>query len=700
MESSASALTTDNRENALNFEQLRVLFETQLFNIGATIGIATIVASTMHTIVDTTQLLIWCGLMLLGNSIRAAIVIGWRFDANRQQRVSRWFRLAQLSAFLGGSGWGLCGPLLLTSHSESQQLLIAFVTCGVSSVGVVSLAVDRRFAWTFLLPCVIPLELKFLLSNTAALGFNIGAMGIVYLLFMAVVINRLHFYLKENIELRLAATERERKQSEIAQALHSSQVKLAALFDLSPLGCMLMRIDGSLVHANSAMSEMLGYQDDELADIYSAGLTAPEQVEENRTRWHRLVQTGGNDFLECDLIGKDGKRVPASVHRIVFDAGDGLNYVWAVVENISERRQYEKELRALNNRLELARQAGNIGIWELDFVNNNLYWDERLCQMYGIESVQGQSHSDTAASVIHPDDYEMVTNSYLVAMADPTLERHSVEYRVLLKDDQERWVKAAGLYLRNAEGQIEKIIGVAWDISELKRVERMKSEFVSMVSHELRTPLTSIRGSLGLVAKGIVGDLSAEAKDLVEIAYKNSERLSHLIDDILDIEKMESGKMRMEMQTQLLTPLIEHAIAANSGFAHNFSVALQHHIEINVAVTVDANRFMQIMANLISNAVKFSKEHSLVEVMVLDRQSHVRIEVRDRGRGIPESFRKHLFERFSQADASDSRLQNGSGLGLAITKSLVERMHGVVGFEARDGGGSIFYVELPSQSLS
>jgi PAS domain S-box-containing protein len=243
-------------------------------------------------------------------------------------------------------------------------------------------------------------------------------------------------------------------------------------------------------------------------------------------------------------------------------------------------------------------------------------------------------------------------------------------------------------------------IGVVRDITERKRVERMKDEFVSTVSHELRTPLTSIAGSLKLMAGDAVGMLPDTAKPLMHIALRNSERLTLLINDLLDMEKIAAGKLRFDMQLQPLMPLVEQALEANKAYGEQFQVqfALTHRVE-DVYVRVDAQRMLQVLANYMSNAAKFSPENSRVQVSVVRLDGMVRVAVKDQGPGVPDEFRERIFQKFSQADSSDTRQTGGTGLGLAITKELAERMEGQVGFESVPGEGAAFYLDLPVVSV-
>jgi PAS domain S-box-containing protein len=246
------------------------------------------------------------------------------------------------------------------------------------------------------------------------------------------------------------------------------------------------------------------------------------------------------------------------------------------------------------------------------------------------------------------------------------------------------------------DGRVIGFYSMATDITELKRVDRMKSEFVSTVSHELRTPLTSIRGSLGLIAGGVAGELPEAVKTLVGIAKNNCERLIRLINDILDIEKIESGKMQLDLQVIALKPLLVQTLAANEGFGTANRVALCLDCpDDGLQVHADSDRLTQVITNLLSNAMKFSPPGGTVAVQVSRAGLGLRIEVRDQGPGIPEEFRKRIFQKFSQADSSDTRQNGGTGLGLNISKAIVERLGGSMGFASEAGVGTTFYVELP-----
>jgi len=247
-----------------------------------------------------------------------------------------------------------------------------------------------------------------------------------------------------------------------------------------------------------------------------------------------------------------------------------------------------------------------------------------------------------------------------------------------------------------ATGQGTLVLGLIVDSSERKRTDRLKDEFVSTVSHELRTPLTSIAGSLGLLVGGAAGRLPPTATRLISIAQINSQRLVRLINDLLDIEKIESGQVAFKFQRLDARALVEQVIELNRGYADGFRVRMRLDATAAAETYADSDRLAQVVTNLLSNAIKFSPPDGEVAVTIEQRDQAVRIAVRDHGPGIPAEFRARIFEKFAQADAGDARQKGGSGLGLSIVKQIVTRLGGTIGFEDAAGGGTVFYCELPA----
>ncbi|MDB5868516.1 MAG: sensor histidine kinase [Polaromonas sp.] len=270
----------------------------------------------------------------------------------------------------------------------------------------------------------------------------------------------------------------------------------------------------------------------------------------------------------------------------------------------------------------------------------------------------------------------------------------NLERLVLAKDGREIPVEIK-IGLINT-GKLKFFSAFLHDISERKQVERMKSEFISTASHELRTPLTAIYGALGLVNSGMAGELPPDARELLGISFKSAERLVRLVNDVLDVEKIESRSMAYHPVVQPLRPLIEQAVKATQSYADPYQVTLEvAGGAADAQVAVDADRVIQVLVNLLSNAAKFSPAGGVVTISLQRLPGYARVSVVDSGSGIPENFCDRIFGRFAQADASDRRQKGGTGLGLNICKSIVEAHQGRIDFVSEPGKRTEFYFDLP-----
>jgi PAS domain S-box-containing protein len=241
---------------------------------------------------------------------------------------------------------------------------------------------------------------------------------------------------------------------------------------------------------------------------------------------------------------------------------------------------------------------------------------------------------------------------------------------------------------------------VAHDITERKEIERMKQEFVAMVSHDLRTPLTSIQGFLTLLQTGMYGPLNENGEENLATADANITRLIGLINDLLDIEKMESGKLKMEIGDCPLSEVFERSVGGVIGFADSQKVHLVAE-PTNLMAFADRDRLVQVLINLISNAIKFSPKDSTIRIEAAKIDDFVEVRVIDKGRGVPEEYRETIFERFQQVRTTDATQKGGSGLGLAICKAIVEEGHGgTIGVESKEGEGSTFWFRVPLQKVA
>ncbi len=421
---------------------------------------------------------------------------------------------------------------------------------------------------------------------------------------------------------------------------------------------------GTFVRVSPSSAAILGYQPEEMIGRGANDFIYPEDIESahNEMRATRRGQVLRN--FEIRYVRKDGRIVTLS-----------WNGVWSQ----PERRHFlvgrnVTEERIAQRMFQLAVESCPSGMVMIDDAGKVVLVNGEIERQFGYrrEEVLGRP-----IEVLMP---------HVGAGSDFTGRR---------KDGTQFPMEVKLNPIQTREGLL--VLGVIVDVSERKRMERLKDEFVSTVSHELRTPLTSISGSLGLLVGQWSGKLPESAVRLLAIAHKNSQRLVRLIRDILDIEKMESGRVVFNMSRVDVRELAEQGIEANRGFAEGYGIRVRLEAASSGSdVSADPDRLAQVITNVLSNAIKFSPPQGEVLVAVERNGAAVRMSVRDHGSGIPADFRPHVFEKFAQADATDSRQKGGTGLGLSIVKQIVERLGGEVGFDDAPGGGTVFHVALPA----
>lgn len=353
-----------------------------------------------------------------------------------------------------------------------------------------------------------------------------------------------------------------------------------------------------------------------------------------------------------------------------------------------------ERLKVSEQRFDLAVRGSHDGIWDWDVRSNSVYYSSRFKELIDHIDSEISNSFDEWQKRLHPADVERTLEK--IRRHFDLHEPFDVEFRLRTRDGEWRWFRARGQAVWDSEGKPIRMAGSLTDISEHKKVERMKSEFVATVSHELRTPLTAIRGSLGLISGGALGGLPDKASELIALAARNSERLLHLINDILDVEKIESGRLEFKHERLAVGSLLRQSIEINAPYAAQYGVSLRLLVDNEaLVVQVDPHRFLQVMDNLLSNAIKFSPKAGSVEIRCAAQGARVRVSVVDKGPGIPDEFRSRIFQKFSQADSSSTRQKAGTGLGLNISKALVERLGGQLEFTSIVGEGSTFFFELP-----
>ncbi|MCP9481098.1 ATP-binding protein [Shimia sp. CNT1-13L.2] len=372
----------------------------------------------------------------------------------------------------------------------------------------------------------------------------------------------------------------------------------------------------------------------------------------------------------------------------VTSTSDQLSEVAIVATDVTKTRKGASEAR-FQNTLELIQDQVFVmrpGSFELLHANEAA--ERTLSRRSAGDDWRGKKASD----LITEDDFKELKTRADAIIAGPqrrmtweTEAKGGITYEISLE-------------YAEPEQDEPRLIAIYRDITERKVAEKAKNEFIATVSHELRTPLTSMKGALGLALSGNLGEMPEKMNKLVTMANTNCDRLVMLINDILDLEKIEAGKMEFNMESFDLRDLVSAALEANQFYADKFGVKFRSdvHEEDRAHLTLgDVGRLRQVMDNLMSNAAKFSPKGEEIIVSLYQNNGCWRISVRDFGSGIPKNAQDKIFDKFSQADSSDTRSQGGTGLGLAIVKQIVESHDGRIFFVSEEGTGTEFYVDLP-----
>lgn len=483
-------------------------------------------------------------------------------------------------------------------------------------------------------------------------------------------------------------------QKKMDHLIHDRMLELQSILDGASVAITFVR-GRRQVWANKRMGELFGYTAQEM-DNQSTRMFYGSQKEYDTfgVRAYPALMRGETYQAEMEMRHRDGRVIWINISgKAISPADMSLGSIW-VLEDITDRKQYEEAVRESAEHMQTIFDNVVDGIITIDEEGVIAAFNKAAEHIFGYseEEAVGKNIS-MLMSTPDREKRDGYIRNYVITKI-PNLLGTRRELTGLRSDGTEFPMDVA-LSEISRKGE-RMFVGIVRDISERKRMEKMKNEFVSTVSHELRTPLTSITGALGLMTGGALGSLPEQLAPLVDIAYKNSQQLGYLINDLLDMEKIAVGKLHFDMQIQALMPLIEQALEVNRSYGDQYDVRYVLKKRIDKAkVRVDGKRFVQILSNFLSNAAKFSPSGDEVEISVKQKGGLVRVEVLDHGGGIPDEFRNRIFQKFSQADSSDTRKKGGTGLGLAISKELAERMDGSVGFDSEEGAGTVFFVELP-----
>jgi PAS domain S-box-containing protein len=488
---------------------------------------------------------------------------------------------------------------------------------------------------------------------------------------------------------------------------NDSAMHLTAIMNTAADGIITVNRIGTILSANPGFRRLLGIDSRELVGEQLTRLVPGLQLEVDEHGMRSLARCADQPAMEFQRESANGSTSYLQVEFAWLDQATRSTLV-ATIRDLTQLKRGEMELRQTHERLQDSErlyrdQATRLAtlfdsvedaIVVINASGNIESWNRGAQHLfrYPAEAIVGKD-----ARSLLPEPHASQLSRYLQTRDRIPAGRIEMEGR-----DRNGGIIPVEVSIREMIIDGEQLhVAVLHDISVRREVERMKSEFVSTISHELRTPLTSIAGSLALISGGAAGEIPQKVARLVGIARQNSERLIRLINDILDLEKAEAGKLDFALSVRSLRAEVASVAEFNRGFAQSLGVAIELEDGDDADVLIDSDRLTQVLTNLISNAAKFSPPGGVVRIRVEREQpGDVRITVSDNGPGIPPEFCARIFQKFAQADASDSRAKGGTGLGLSIAKTITEKLGGRIGFDTTPGKGTSFYVILPIHAQS
>ena len=470
---------------------------------------------------------------------------------------------------------------------------------------------------------------------------------------------------------------------------------------------------GRIVQFNRALETMTGWSLAEVKGLrFFDVLAPPERREEIRERTRDATPAEYPQKAESEWITRGGERRRVEWTRTALTNADrAIEYFVTTATDVTDRRRDEEVVRQNSALRRAILDSANLSIISTDAEGRIRTFNATAEKWLGWKASEvigqwapGPVHDRTevarrAAELTRELGRPIEPGPEVLGAKARLGQPDENEWTYIRKDGSRFPVSLTVTPLYDSRGVLEGFLGTAADITDRKEIDRIKNEFISTVSHELRTPLTSIRGALGLLEGGVVGTLPEEAREWLEMARVNSDRLARLINDILDLQKMEAGHLELHLERIEVGELLRAAVEGVRGMAEQTHVHLRAVAHAPIHLSGDRDRLLQVITNFLSNAIKYSSEGGLVEVRSeRTRDGRLRIDVSDHGPGIPAHKLGKLFGKFQQLDSSDARAKQGTGLGLAISKAIVEQHHGDVGVESTVGQGTTFFCLLPAEA--
>lgn len=498
--------------------------------------------------------------------------------------------------------------------------------------------------------------------------------------------------------------------AQASAALADNERLFQAVLDTAVDAIVIIDVRGVIQRVNPATCDMFGYAPGELEGANVAVLM-PDSDGTRHDRYLRsYAETGRASIIGAgrELVARrrDGSEFPVDLTLSQVDMG-GQRFYTGIVRDASRRVEAEWRLRASEDRLQRSQTFANIGTWEWNMATGDLYWSDRIAPLFGYAAGELETSYENFVQAIHPDDRDAVAaavDACVTGYAD-----YDIEHRVVWPDGTVRWLLEKGDVERDADGRAVRMLGVVQDITrikladlELRRAQQeaqeanhAKSEFLSSMSHELRTPLNAILGFAQLLEAERNPPLSDRQVERVRHILKGGGHLLTLINEVLDLARIEAGKLTLSLEHFVPDALLDECLSVAETIARGRGVRIVDGCGGALPVIkADYTRLMQVLLNLLSNAVKYNRENGTVTMTAVPVGDALRIAVTDTGYGIPNERHAEIFEPFNRLGAEATETE-GTGIGLTLTRSLIEGMGGTIGLSSTPGVGSTFWIDIP-----
>jgi PAS domain S-box-containing protein len=481
----------------------------------------------------------------------------------------------------------------------------------------------------------------------------------------------------------------DRKLSE--ENLKESQERLRATWESATDAMALSDSEGIIIDANSAYLKLYGYSREEVVGK-NFSIIFPKKFQKwaNEQYQKTFNAKKNSSVVEAEIVSKDGtKHIVESRYSFIVKNQRRVAML-SVVRDITEHKQSEFALRESEERLRISLDAGKIGVWDWDIKNNRLKWTDNVYAIHGVTKENFNVSFQAFQELIHQDDKDHVVTS--VSECLKTGSPLTIDFRVIGHDKKLRWVTTSATLLFDSEKKPVRMLGATSEITHQKQLEQDKSDFLSMASHELKTPITSMKMFVDLLLRELSESTMKKPLYFATRIKDQTNRLTELTNDLLDVSRIETGKLKLNVEKFNLNDLIRETVESIQASTSHKLIIRKNEV---IYVPADKYRIYQVLVNLITNAIKYSPDNKQIIISTKMKNDEVIISVKDHGIGIEKEKQNKIFERLYQVTDQKERTFPGLGLGLFISKEIVERHKGNLWVKSEKGKGATFYFSLP-----